>query len=119
MYGFKKVMNLYQTQDNIRFKMDDIETMFKVLKILPTQNNGDSYEVIFLLGNLMVTEGNIDKETGKGSVFGFNSLTKLWTETQVSVATAGFVNLFSYGNIIINNDGVAIGAAKRPLKRDV
>ncbi len=115
MYGFKEVMNLYQSTDNIRYPMDDIQTMFKVLDILPKQNPEDNFEVIFMLGELMVTEGNIDKENGRGNVFGFNAKTKLWEDQPVHVAFSSFINDFSYGNIIIDDNGNAVGANKRPF----
>ena len=115
MYGFREVMNLYQTVDNYRIQKSDIDKMFTILDTLPQQNTTQLYEVKFMLGELMVTEGTISKETGSGRVFGFNSKTKQWIETQVEVATFSFVRNFSHGNIVIDDNGNATGARNATL----
>ena len=115
-YGFREVMNMYQSTDNIRYLEEDIEVMLNVLEILPQQNKDDVvFEIMFFLNDLMVTEGTIDKNSGHGVVFGFNSKTKIWEEVNVSVATSDFVRGFSYGNIVIDEDGNPVGATKRPF----
>lgn len=118
-YGFKEVMNMYQSTDNIRYPQEDIEDMIKVLTLLPKQNKGEIFEIIFFHDSLMVTEGDIDKSSGKGTVFGFNSKTKNWEELNVAVANSDFIRAFSYGNIVINEDGIPISASVYPFKEGV
>ncbi len=116
-YGYTKVDDEYISPMAISYKAVVIERMFDVLDILPKENQLQEYEVIFLFDEIMVTEGSINKENGKGRIFGFNASSKMWQEQIVDVTAQMFVLGFSYGNIIIDEDGHAIGAKRRPFRK--
>lgn len=116
MYGFKEVMSLMQSSDGIRYRQEQINKMIEVLKLLPLINEDkQAYEVMFIYGDMMVTEGTLNQESGQGTLFGFDVKLKAWNEVSVDVSTSNFIKKFSYGNIKINEDGVPVGAVKRLL----
>lgn len=114
-YGYRKESDgfHYGAFDNI-LSDKEFRELVAVLKRLPeSQENKEPYEVYFSLGDLLVTEGVIDKTTGKSKLVGYNTSTNEWESRVVEFNTPRAINDLRYGDVTLLQDGSVAGMSKR------
>ena len=113
MYGYTKEDDFYRGAFDHTISEAEYEQLHTILKNLPSeQNEKKTFIVYFTIGDLLVTEGVVDKDLGKAKLFGFNIETKEWQELKVDFGIESVVKDIRCGSMVLDEEGNFLGLAK-------
>lgn len=115
MYGFDKGKNglWYGAFDNV-LSEEEYQELVSVIEKLPKSQQGEkSFEVFFAIGDYLVTDGDVNRDTGRAKLFGYSVSSKEWQERAVDLNVPLCKDDIRYGNMLIDENGVILGISKK------
>ncbi len=114
MYGFKKEDGQWcGAFDNV-LSEEEYQQLVSVIEKLPKSQQGEkSFEVFFAIGDYLVTDGDVDGDTGRAKLFGYSVSAKEWQKRSIDLNVPSLANDIRYGNMLIDENGVILGMSKK------
>lgn len=114
MYGFDKGRDgqWYGAFDNVLSEAQYQELVSIIEKLPKAQEGKKSFEVFFAIEDYLVTDGEINENTGHAKLFGYCISSKEWQARTVDINITSLTKDIRYGSVLIDENGTISGMSK-------